>query len=160
MEPIEFEGKKPRFILEEFFSGKLKAQGMFFDRKNKVRRTFILALEGKPSADGNFVLSEDLRYDNGETLHRDYLIVRKDEHHYEATADGIVGKALIESYGNVLRWSYKLETPVKDKIYVLTFDDWMYLQEDGVMINRALAYKFGIQVGELVMVVNKAPQGE
>jgi hypothetical protein len=114
-----------------------------------------LALEGKRDPDGTFILSEDLRYDNGETLHRDYKIVKHDEHHYEATADGIVGSAKIESYGNVLRWSYRLETPVNGKVIVLTFDDWMYLQQDGLMLNRALAYKFGIQVGELVMVVSK-----
>ena len=37
----------------------------------------------------------------------------------------------------------------------MTFDDWMFLQEDGVVLNRAYASKFGIGLGEIFMSVQK-----
>ena len=40
MKPEDFEGKEPRFVLEDFFEGKTKAWGMFHDRFGNLRREF------------------------------------------------------------------------------------------------------------------------
>ena len=66
-----------------------------------------------------------------------------------------MGKAKIEAYGNVLRWKYNLRQKIGDREWVLRFDDWMFLQPDGVILNRATAYKWGIEVGEVFMVIRK-----
>jgi hypothetical protein len=38
------------------------------------------------------------------------------------------------------------------------FDDRMYLQPDGVLINHATVRKFGIRVGEAVIVFRRQPE--
>jgi Protein of unknown function (DUF3833) len=35
------------------------------------------------------------------------------------------------------------------------FDDWMYLVDDKVMLNKARMTKFGIYLGEVTLVFNK-----
>ncbi len=37
----------------------------------------------------------------------------------------------------------------------MQFDDWMFLMEDGVMLNRATMSKFGVTLGELLVSFTK-----
>jgi len=39
--------------------------------------------------------------------------------------------------------------PVNGKVYNVTMDDWMFLLDDKVMMNRTTMSKFGFRVGEL-----------
>lgn len=63
----------------------------------------------------------------------------------------MVGEALGEARGNALRWSYTLRLPVDGTTYDVQFDDWMYLVDSQVMLNRARMSKFGIGVGEVTL---------
>jgi len=42
MKPEDFEGREPRFVLEEYFAGKTKAWGIFQDRFGTLRRQFTV----------------------------------------------------------------------------------------------------------------------
>jgi hypothetical protein len=156
MHPSDFAQETPRLLPEEFFLGHTEGSGVFFDRFGKIQKRFIIDLHGKQQEDG-FFLNELLRYSDGETVTREYRFTKINENLYEATADGVVGKATIEAYGNTLRWSYRLKQMINGSEWTLTFDDWMFLQESGVLLNRAKAYKFGIFVGEVFMSVRKLP---
>ncbi|PZP53289.1 MAG: DUF3833 domain-containing protein, partial [Micavibrio aeruginosavorus] len=37
----------------------------------------------------------------------------------------------------------------------LSFDDWMYLMTDNLVINRSTMKKFGINVGEITISIQK-----
>ncbi|MFX4389028.1 DUF3833 family protein, partial [Acinetobacter baumannii] len=65
--------------------------------------------------------------------------------------DDVVGEAQGEARGNALRWRYVLALPVGDKVYNVDFDDWMYLIDDRVMLNRSAMSKFGIHLGEVTL---------
>ena len=71
----------------------------------------------------------------------------------------VVGIATGDSYGNALHWRYDLLLPVGEKTYKVHFDDWMFLQDDGVLINRAEMSKFNIKLGELTIVFRKLGEG-
>jgi hypothetical protein len=59
------------------------------------------------------------------------------------------------SSGNALNWRYTLALPVDDKVYDVQFDDWMYLVDDKVMLNKAEMSKFGIRLGEVTLSFTK-----
>ena len=40
----------------------------------------------------------------------------------------------------------------------MNFDDWMYLMDDQVMLNRAVMSKFGFRLGEVTLSFHKRPQ--
>jgi len=62
-----------------------------------------------------------------------------------------VGEAVGVSAGNALNWQYTLKLPVDDKVYEVQFDDWMFLMDDKVMLNKAVMSKFGIRLGEVTL---------
>lgn len=154
MKPEDFASYAPRFIPEEYFSGKLKGQGMFYDRFENVRMRFTIDLEG--SFDGEVLtLKENLLYETGEKLFREYRLRKLDQNTYRVETADMPEPGTIVSYGNALRWSYRLKQKIGESIWTLSFDDWMFLQQDGLVLNRAFASKWGFRVGEVFMVVQK-----
>jgi Protein of unknown function (DUF3833) len=146
--------ERPIFLPESWFVGKFHAAGGFFDRFGQLKRRFTMSLEGRVEGDLIF-LQEELRYTDGEITNRTYKIKKVRENLYEATADGVVGKASIEASGNALRWRYRLKQSIGGSEWTLTFDDWMYLIDDNTMVDRAEVSKFGIILGEVVLVATK-----
>ena len=78
-----------------------------------------------------------------------------DEHNYEGTAGDVVGIARGFSYGPAFKFEYVLLVPVKGKEIKITFDDWIFKQDERVAINRATMTKFGIKVAELTVMFVK-----
>jgi len=150
----QYQNATPRFILEDYFIGQTKAWGIFQNRSGQVERQFTVDILGK-MVDGNLVLEEDFVYADG-TLDRRVWTIRKiDEHTYQGTAADVIGYATGKVYGNALNWAYTLDLPYKDGTIKVQFDDWMFLQEDGVLINRAKMSKFGVFLGEVTLVFQR-----
>ena len=70
-------------------------------------------------------------------------------------AEDVVGEATGKSSGNAFSWQYILNLPVGNKTYNVKFDDWMFLQPDGVLLNRAKMSKFGFALGEVFITFKK-----
>jgi hypothetical protein len=154
MKPEEFTGREPRLLIEDYFAGHTKAWGIFQDRFGRLRRQFEVDIEG--TWDGEtLTLVEDFLYDDGETEQRVWLIKKMGEHAYEGRADGVIGVAKGLGYGNALNWTYRFALKVEDGTWNVTFDDWLFLQPDGVLINRAEITKFGIELGTVTLVFRK-----
>ena len=154
MKPEDFKNKEPRLIIEEYLSGKVKAWGVLQNRSGKVTRQFSADLNGK--WDGKkLILDEKFNWDDGEIQTRQWQITKIDENNYEGTAGDVVGKAKGYSYGPAFKFEYVLLVPVKGKEMKITFDDWIFKQDERVAINRATMTKFGIRVAELTVVFVK-----
>ncbi len=44
-----------------------------------------------------------------------------------------------------------------EKVYNVSFEDWMFLMDDKVMLNRAEMSKFGFKLGEVTLSFSKRP---
>ncbi len=154
MKPEDFAGREPRFVLQDYFNGRTKAWGLFHDRFGNLRRQFEVDIDG--TWDGQtLTLVEDFIYDDGETEQRIWKIKQTGTHNYEGTADGVIGIAQGKAYGNALNWAYRFNLKVEDSIWEVSFDDWMFLQDDGVMINKAEISKFGFAIGTATIMFQK-----
>jgi len=154
MKPTDFKGQKPKLIIEEYLSGNVKAWGILQNRSGKVTRQFSADLNGK--WDGKkLILDEKFNWNDGEVQTRKWTIDKIDEHNYEGTAGDVVGKAKGYSYGPAFKFEYVLLVPVKGKEMKITFDDWIFMQDERVAINRATMTKFGIKVAELTVMFVK-----
>lgn len=154
MKPEDFAGTEPRLVLEDYFQGRTRAWGIFQDRFGTVRRQFVVDIDG--TWDGEtLTLAEDFRYSDGERDRRVWRIRRTGEHGYEGTADDVEGVAVGAAYGQALNWAYTLRLRVGDDTWRVRFDDWMFLQPDGKLINRATVSKFGIAIGEVLIFFSK-----
>ncbi len=154
MKPTDFKDQKPRLIIEDYLSGNVKAWGILQNRSGKVTRQFSAELNGK--WDGNqLILDEEFIWNDGEIQKRQWKINKIDEHNYEGTAGDVVGKAKGYSYGPSFKFEYVLLVPVKGREIKITFDDWIFMQNERVAINRATMTKFGIRVAELTVLFLK-----
>ena len=145
---------QPVLELREYFTGPIKAWGVLQDRKGRVTRRFDVTMIGTWEGDIG-TLEEDFRYYDGETQKRIWTIKRIDNNNYEGTAGDILGKAQGQVEGNAMRWAYQMDLDVGDKTYRITFDDWMFLMNDDVLINRSYLKKFGITMAELTLFMQK-----
>ena len=154
MKPTDFKDQKPRLIIEDYLSGNVKAWGILQDRAGKVTRQFSADLDGK--WDGKqLILDERFNWSDGEVQKRQWKINKIDEHNYEGTAGDVVGTAKGYSYGPAFKFEYVLLVPIKGKEIKITFDDWIFKQDDRVAINRAVMTKFGFKVAELTVMFVK-----
>lgn len=142
--------------IEEYFQGNSRAYGILFDRSGVPQRHFTVDLVGRWDLETKtLTLDEDFVFDDGEKSQRRWVIKALGNNRYSGTAADVIGVAEGEARGNALRWSYVLQVPYKGSTIDLTLDDWMFLAEDGVMINRATMSKFGVKVGEIVISFKK-----
>ncbi len=154
MEPTDFKNQKPRLIIENYLSGDVKAWGVLQNRSGKVTRQFKADLNGE--WDGSkLILNEVFNWSDGEKQTRQWTIKKIDEHNYIGSASDVVGTAKGYSYGPAFKFEYVLLVPVKGKNIKITFDDWIFMQDERVAINRATMTKFGIKVAELTVMFVK-----
>lgn len=146
---------KPKFDLFEYFQGKTRGWGMFQDRGGNLKRQFVVDINGYITDAGELVLEEDFVWNDGEVSRRVWTISRNGANRFIGKASDVIGQAEGVSAGNALNWSYDLLLPVKDKTYKVSFDDWMFLQPDGVLLNRAKMSKFGFSLGEVFISFKK-----
>lgn len=158
MHPVDFSDSSPRLVLEDYFAGNLCAWGLFEDRFGTVRRQFKVEIEGK--WDGStLILDEAFTYSDGELDRRVWHIEKLGEHRYRGRADDIIGMALGESYGNAVNWRYDMDLNIGSQTLRVHFDDWMFLQPGGVLLNRTKVKKFGIEIGSVSLAFMKACPG-
>ena len=146
---------QPQLDLFTYFAGQTQAYGQFQDRSGVVKRRFKVAITGTLN-DDVLTLDERFVYDDGEKEQRVWLIKRLGDNLYSGTAGDVIGEAVGHSAGSVFSWRYTLDLPYKNSSIQVKFDDWMFLQSDGVMLNRAQVSKWGFNVGEVTLFFSKA----
>ena len=129
----DYEGKSPKLVLEDYFDGETRAWGIVRDRFGNIRRQFTVDMVGH--WDGQLlVLDETFSYDDGETDKRVWKIRKIDAHTYEGKATDVIGSAVGKAYGSALNWRYTLALKIGERTWNVAFDDWMFLQSDGVLL--------------------------
>ena len=143
--------QSPTFVLEEYFVGATRAWGIVQDWRGHVTRQFVVHIDGK--WDGQLLtLDEHFDFNDGEKSFRQWRINKVGDGCYEGAANDVVGIATGVAAGNALNWVYNLDLKVgKKRTLQVKFNDWLFLQSDGVLINRARMSKFGIKLGEVII---------
>jgi Protein of unknown function (DUF3833) len=154
VEPSMYASQTPVLDLKTYFNGRVDAWGVFQDRSGKVVRRFTVVMNCSWNGDVG-TLDEDFIYSDGTKEKRIWTIRKLPNGRYVGTAGDVVGEAQGVAAGNALNWRYTLALPVDGKVYNVQFDDWMYLMDDKVMLNRAVMSKFGITLGEVFLSFTK-----
>ena len=152
--PADYAAEKPVLDLKTYFNGPLEAHGIFTDRSGKVVRRFTVQMTGTWTGNQG-VLDEHFTYSDGKTERRVWRLTDEGGGRYSGRADDVVGTASGVAAGNALNWRYTLRLPVDGSVYEVQFDDWMYLMDDRVMLNKAAMSKFGIFLGEVTLAFYK-----
>ena len=152
----QYRGETPQLDLRKFFSGTVDGWGMFQDRSGKVIKRFHVMIEAKWQGDTG-TLDERFTWSDGPGAgnpeRRVWTLTDLGGGRYTGTAGDVVGGASGEAAGNALRWRYVLALPVDGKVVEVDFDDWMYLVDDKVMLNRSVMSKYGFRLGDVTLTL-------
>ncbi|NOJ18102.1 DUF3833 domain-containing protein [Vibrio jasicida] len=140
----------PAFDLFGYFEGDVKAWGMVQDYTDKQTRRFEVDIVG--TVKGNeLTLVEDFVFDDGELDQRIWVITRLEDGTYQGKADDIIGVAIGKEMGNALQWQYDFELKMDDSTITVSFDDWLYRQDEMHVFNLTKIKKFGVEVGTITL---------
>ena len=146
----QYRAEQPVLDLKTYLNGTLDAWGMFQGRSGEVQKRFHVVIDAKWEGDTG-VLDEHFKWSDGTTSRRVWTLRLQPDGTYRGTAGDVVGEALGEVAGNALRWRYVLALPVDGKVYNVDFDDWMFLMDDKVMMNRSYMSKWRFNLGEVTL---------
>ena len=150
----DYAGQKPTLELDRYFNGRVLAHGIFQKRDGEVARRFTVVMDCHWEGNQG-VLDEHFTYSDGSKERRIWRLTKHADGRYTGRADDVVGEATGQTSGNAFRWNYTLRLPVDGSVYEVQFDDWMFLMDDRVMLNRATMSKFGIRLGEVLLSFTK-----
>lgn len=151
-----YAAERPVLDLRSYFNGTLDAHGIFTERSGQVVKRFTVLMQCTWNGDQG-VLDESFTYSDGSTQKRIWRLTRHADGRYTGAADDVIGTAQGQVRGNAFHWTYTLALPVDGKVYEVQFDDWMYLIDERVMLNRAEMRKFGFRLGEVTLSFSKRP---
>lgn len=157
----DYQDRSPALVPSEFFSGTLSAHGVLKDWSGSVTRTFEADIRASWTEQGVGTLDEEFRFDDGEVQTRVWTLTPSGDSYpddsYRATADDVTDAGTMRWSGNAIHMNYQLEVAYGDGTIKVRMDDWMYLVTPDTLINHTTMSKWGVDVGELVLVIQKQP---
>jgi hypothetical protein len=154
--PADLAATGPRFDLRTHLNGPILCEGVIYGPTGRVSSRFVAEMEGTWTGNTG-VLKERFRYDSGRTQDRQWTLNLGNDGSIHAEAPDVVGtgQGRAEGAGVQLRYRIKLDEAAGG--HTLDVTDWMYLMENGTIMNRSQFTKFGVTVAELVATLRKAP---
>lgn len=149
-----YRAEQPKLDIKTYLNGALDAWGLFQGRSGEVQKRFHVAIDARWTGDTG-VLDERFTWSDGTTSRRVWTLTLQPDGTFRGRADDVIGEAVGEIAGNALRWRYVLALPVDGKVYHVDFDDWMFLMDDKVMLNRSIMSKWGFRLGEVTLTFVK-----
>lgn len=148
--------EQPVLDMQQYFNGWVDGWGVFTDRSGRVVKRFTVAMDCRWSGDEG-VLDEDFRYSDGTRQRRVWRVRKLADGRYLGRADDVVGEARGQAAGNALYWQYTLALPVDGRVWEVQMDDWMFLVDRQVLLNRTRMSKFGFHLGDVTLSFRRRP---
>jgi len=159
IDPKVYAQEAPALDLRRYFNGTLVGHGMFSDRSGQVQRRFVVTIQASWKGDVG-TLDESFVWSDGEKERRIWTLTRLGDERgvtrWLGTADDVIGQAQGTAAGNALNWKYTFDLKTREGgRYRIAFDDWMFLIDERVLLNRAEMSYFGFKVGEVLISFQK-----
>ena len=145
---------EPALVPKVFFNGELSARGVVKNFSGEVIRTFDADISASWDDEGVGTLDEVFRFNDGEVQTRVWTLTPSEEG-YHADAGDVVEPGTMRWRGNAIHMNYVLRVSYGDGTLDVRMDDWMYLITPDTLINQTTMSKWGIDVGEVVLVIQK-----
>lgn len=152
-----YQANEPKLDIRQYLNGKIKAYGILENRNGEITRRFTVDMIGTWQGNKG-KLEEFFIFDDGEETSRIWYIEFTDEHNFTAKAADVIGHATGSQYGNALQMAYVLDLVIdkeKKLKYKVKLDDWMYLIDENILVNKSTIKKFGISFAKLTIFFQK-----
>lgn len=155
--PRDYAGKGPHFDLRQHLNGPILCEGVIYGPTGRVTSRFVADMQG--SWDGNTgTLAERFRYDSGTVQDRCWTLRLANDGSISAEAPDVIGTGTGFAEGAAVQLRYRIKLGQDAGGHELDVTDWMYLMENGTIMNRSQFTKFGVTVAELVATMRRVDQ--
>jgi hypothetical protein len=155
--PSDYAAQTPKFDVREHLSGPILCEGVIYGPTGRVSSRFVADMDAKWEGNKG-TMSEVFHYDSGVVQHREWRLTVGNDGRIKAEADDLVGAGDGRQEGGAVVLNYRIRLPDSAGGHVLDTTDWMYIVENGVIMNRSQFRKYGIKVAELVATMRKKEQ--
>jgi len=157
--PEDYAGQGPEFDIRRHLNGPLACEGVIYGPTGRVSARFVAEMHATWDGDTG-TMTEHFRYDSGAVQDRSWVLKVGANGAITATAPDLVGEGRGAQKGAGVMLRYAIRLPESSGGHVLQATDWMYLMENGTIINRSEFRKFGIRVAELVATMRPVADAE
>lgn len=147
--PEEYASIGPAMDIRRHLNGRIACEGVIYGPTGRVTSRFVADFYAQWQGNKG-VMREHFRYDSGATQDREWRLTLDETGTVLAQADDLVGTGNGHQVGPTLKLNYTIQLPQDAGGHALDVTDWMYLMENGTIMNRSQFRKYGIKVAELV----------
>jgi hypothetical protein len=148
--PVDhFAGTTPAFDAVAFWTGHHRSWGVLENRGGQPTDTVVTDCLGTIQPDGSLHMVQSLTLGDGTMQHRDWHLWRTGPGAFSATSNDMVGEAHGTASGRVFHWTWVLALSPGNPLTNVTFEQWMYLEEGGAMLNHTTIRKLGVTVAQV-----------
>lgn len=153
--PDDYADHGPQFDIRERFNGPITCEGIIYGPMGRVTSRFTAHFDAH--WEGNVgVMKEVFHYDSGNVQNREWRLTLGNDGSIKAEAPDLVGTGSGQQKGSAVLLNYRIKLSDDAGGHVLDTTDWMYLMQNGSIMNRSQFRKFGIKVAELVATMRPA----
>lgn len=143
------------FDLLSYFEGNTHAFGVFEARGGALKRRFSVDMTGQTEGD-TLVLDEKFLFDDGERQQRTWHLTRGQDLGFSGTCEDAISPAH-GTFGQGRAYlTSNLRLKVGSRLVAMRFDDVFYDAGNGAVLNRSTVSKWGIRVGQVLILFRKA----
>ena len=157
--PDDYAGQTPEFDIRERLKGDIASEGVIYGPTGRVSARFVARMHASWDGDTG-TMTENFRYDSGAVQDRAWVLKVAPKGRITATAPDLVGTGNGVQKGSGVMLRYTIRLPESSGGHALKVTDWMYLMENGTIINRSEFRKFGVRVAELVATMRPVDAAE
>jgi hypothetical protein len=152
--PSDYARTTPALDIRQHLSGPILCEGVLYGPTGRVTARFVADMHGQWEGNRG-ILNETFRYDTGTVQERQWRLTLGNDGRVLAEADDLTRPGDGQQEGSSLYLNYRIRLPDSAGGWALDVTDWMYLIENGTIINRSQFRKFGIRVAELVATMRR-----
>ena len=150
--PEHYKSSTPELDIRTHLNGKMISEGVIYGPNGRVASRFVAEMEGIWNGDEG-TLTEEFTYAQDGTQSRKWFLSVGKNGQFVATADDIIGEGKGRHSGATVRMHYRIRLAEEAGGHVLDVTDWMYLMENGTIMNKSVMRKFGLPVAELIATI-------
>lgn len=137
------------FDIREHLNKPLLCEGVIYGPLGRVSSRFVANMNCAWSGD-DCNMTEEFHYGSGNIQHRKWSLNLSEDGTIKATAPDVIGVGYGQQNGSAVVLNYRISLTPEAGGHILDVTDWMYLMENGTIMNRSEFRKFGLKVGELI----------
>jgi hypothetical protein len=143
-----FANTAPAFDPITFWTGRTASWGVIENRDGAPTAIVTTTTEGTAEGADGLHMIQHVMIDGKDTA-RDWHIRRLGDGQFVATANDMVGAARGQASGRTFHWNWTLATKPGDAVRNVEMEQWMYLADNGTLMNRTIITKLGVRLAEV-----------